>query len=298
VRFQFIENHRDELPVTRMCKALNVSTSGFYAWCSRPVSAREMANRELVKKIEAVYYDSYETYGSPRVYHELKAQDVACSENRVARLMRLRGLQAKQVRRYRATTKRNKRHPVAPNVLKRDFRADRPDHKWLTDITYIPTQEGWLYLAVILDLYHRGIVGWAMSERMTSALTISALKMAIRERRPGGGLIHHSDQGSQYTDGTYQTLLRDHGIQASMNGVGTWYDNAPMESFFGTLKSELVHHRVYHTRDEARPDLFFYIESFYNRRRRHSSLGYLSPEAYEQLYQERHGLRSSPCPQN
>jgi putative transposase len=298
VRFQFIENHRDELPVTRMCKALNVSTSGFYAWCSRPVSAREMANRELVKKIEAVYYDSYETYGSPRVYHELKAQDVACSENRVARLMRLRGLRAKQVRRYRATTKRNKRHPVAPHVLKRDFRADRPDHKWLTDITYIPTQEGWLYLAVILDLYHRGIVGWAMSERMTSALTISALKMAIRERRPGGGLIHHSDQGSQYTDGTYQTLLRDHGIQASMNGVGTWYDNAPMESFFGTLKSELVHHRVYHTRDEARPDLFFYIESFYNRRRRHSSLGYLSPEAYEQLYQERHGLRSSPCPQN
>ena len=298
MRFQFIEDHRDELPVTRMCKALNVSPSGFYAWRSRPVSAREMANRELVKKIEAVYYDSYETYGSPRVYHELKSQDVACSENRVARLMRLRGLRAKQVRRYKTTTKRNKRHPVAPNLLKRDFRADRPDHKWLTDITYIPTQEGWLYLAVILDLYNRGIVGWAMSERMTSALTISALKMAIRERRPGDGLIHHSDQGSQYTDGTYQALLRGHGIQASMNGVGTWYDNAPMESFFGTLKSELVHHRVYHTRDEARPELFFYIEAFYNRRRRHSSLDYLSPEAYEQLYQERHGLRSSPCPQN
>lgn len=298
MRFQFIEDHRDELPVTRMCKALNVSPSGFYAWRSRPVSAREMANREMVKKIEAVYYDSYETYGSPRVYHELKAQDVACSENRVARLMRLRGLVAKQVRRYKSTTKRNKKHPVTPNLLKRDFHADRPDHKWLTDITYIPTQEGWLYLAVILDLYNRGIVGWAMAERMTSDLTISALKMAIRERRPGGGLIHHSDQGSQYTDGTYQALLRDHGIQASMNGVGTWYDNAPMESFFGTLKSELVHHRMYHTRDEARPDLFFYIEAFYNRRRRHSSLDYLSPEAYEQLYQERHGLRSSPCPQN
>jgi len=298
VRFQFIENHRDKWPVTRMCKVLNVSPSGFYAWCGRPVSAREMANRELVKKIETVYYDSYETYGSPRVYHELKAQDVACSENRVARLMRLRGLRAKQVRRYKSTTKRNKRHPVAPNLLNRDFSADRPDHKWLTDITYIPTQEGWLYLAVILDLYNRGIVGWAMSERMTSALTIRALKMAIRERRPGAGLIHHSDQGSQYTDGTYQALLRDNGIQASMNGVGTWYDNAPMESFFGTLKSELVHHRVYHTREEARPDLFFYIEAFYNRRRRHSSLDYLSPEAYEQLYQERHGLCSSPCPQN
>ena len=298
MRFQFIDDHRKVFSVTRMCKALRVSPSGYYAWRSRPVSAREMANRELVKKIETVYYDSYETYGSPRVYHELKAQDVACSENRIARLMRLRGLRAKQVRRYKGTTKRNKRHPVAPNLLKRDFRADRPDHKWLTDITYIPTQEGWLYLAVILDLYNRGIVGWAMSERMTSALTINALQMAIRERRPGGGLIHHSDQGSQYTDGTYQALLKDHGIQASMNGVGTWYDNAPMESFFGTLKSELVHHRVYHTRDEARPDLFFYIEAFYNRRRRHSSLDYLSPEAYEQLYQERHGLLSSPCPHN
>jgi transposase InsO family protein len=298
VRFQFIEDHRDELPVTRMCKALNVSPSGYYAWRDRPVSAREMANNELVKEIEAVYHDSYETYGSPRVYQELKARGVACSENRVARLMRLRGLQAKQVRCYKTTTKRNKKHPVAPNVLKRDFHADRPDHKWLTDITYIPTQEGWLYLAVILDLYSRGIVGWAMSERMTAALTISALKMAIRERRPGAGLIHHSDQGSQYTDGDYQALLSAHDIQASMNGVGTWYDNAPMESFFGTLKSELVHHRVYRTRDEARPDLFFYIEAFYNRRRRHSSLDYLSPEAYEQLYQQRHGLRSSPCPQN
>jgi putative transposase len=283
VRFQFIEDHRDESSVTRMCKALNVSPSGFYAWRSRPVSAREMANRELVKKIEAVYYDSYETYGSPRVYHELKSQGIACSENRVARLMRLRGLRAKQVRRYKSTTKRNKRHPVAPNLLKRDFRADRPDHKWLTDITYIPTQEGWLYLAVILDLYNRGIVGWAMSERMTSALTIRALKMAIRERRPGDGLIHHSDQGSQYTDGTYQALLRDNGIQDSMNGVGTWFDNAPMESFFGTFKVELTFDQDYATRNEARLDIFEYIEVFYNRYRRHSALDYKSPAHYEAL---------------
>jgi transposase InsO family protein len=284
--------------VTRMCKALNVSPSGYYAWRKRPVSAREMANRELVKMIEAVYNESYETYGSPRVYRELKAQGVACSENRVARLMRLRGLRAKQVRRYKSTTKRNKKHPVAPNLLKRDFVAEWPDHKWLTDITYIPTREGWLYLAAILDLYSRQIVGWAMSERMTAALTIRALEMAIRRRRPGAGLIHHSDQGSQYTDGTYQSLLRDHGIQASMNGVGSWYDNAPMESFFGTLKSELVHHRVYHSHDEAKPDLFFYIEAFYNRRRRHSSLDYLSPQAYEQLYHKQHELRLSPCPPN
>ena len=281
-----------------MCKALNVSPSGYYAWRKRPISVREMANRELVKKIEAVYNDSYETYGSPRVYRELRALGLACSENRVARLMRLLGLQAKQVRRYKSTTKRNKKHPVAPNLLKRDFAAERPDQKWLTDITYIPTREGWLYLAAVLDLYARRIIGWAMSERMTAALTINALKMAFRQRQPGAGLIHHSDQGSQYTDGTYQDLLRDHGIQASMNGVGTWYDNAPMESFFGTLKRELVHHRGYRTRDEARTDLFFYVEGFYNRRRRHSSLDYLSPEAYEQLHHQRHGLLSSPCPQN
>jgi transposase InsO family protein len=281
-----------------MCKALNVSPSGYYAWRTRPISAREMANRELVKRIEAVYNDSYETYGSPRIYLELKDQGVACSEKRVARLMRLRGLRAKQVRRYKSTTRRNKKDPVAPNLLKRDFSTVRPDQKWLTDITYIPTREGWLYLAAVLDLYGRRIVGWAMSDRMTADLTISALKMAIRQRQPCAGLIHHSDQGSQYTDGTYQLLLKDHGIRASMNGVGTWYDNAPMESFFGTLKSELVHHRVYDTRDDARPDLFFYIEGFYNRRRRHSSLDYLSPLAYEQLYHNRHEFRLSPCPPN
>jgi transposase InsO family protein len=298
VRFEFIDDHRDELPVTRMCQALNVSPSGYYAWRKRPVSAREMANRELYKRIEAVYNDNYGIYGSPRVYLELKAQGVACSENRVARLMRLRGLQAKQVRRYKSTTKRNKKHPVAPNLLKRDFTADWPDQKWLSDITYIPTREGWLYLAAILDLYSRRIVGWAMSERMTAALTIAALKMAIRQRQPGAGFIHHSDQGSQYTDGTYQTLLQEHEAQASMNGVGSWYDNAPMESFFGTLKSELVHHHVYDSRDEAKSDLFYYIEGFYNRRRRHSSLDYLSPEAYEHLYHQRHGLLLSPCPQN
>ena len=296
MRFEFIDDHRGMFSVTRMCKALNVSPSGYYAWRKRPVSAREMANRELVKKIEAVYNDSYETYGSPRVYRELKAQGVACSENRVARLMRLRGLRAKQVRRYKTTTKRNKKHPVAPNLLKQDFAADRPDHKWLTDITYIRTQEGWLYLAAVLDMFPRRIVGWAMSERMTSDLTLAALKMAIGQRQPGEDLIHHSDQGSQYTDGTYQALLKEHGFQISMNGVGTWYDNAPMESFFGTLKSELVHHRVYRTRDEARLDLFFYIEAFYNRRRRHSSLDYLSPEAYEQLYRQKHGRRLSPGP--
>lgn len=284
MRFQFIKDQRDEFPVTLMCKVSNVSPSGYYAWRKRPPSAREMANRELVEKIEIVYNDNYGVYGSPRIYRELKDQGVACSENRIARLMRLRGLQAKQSKRFKVTTKRNRAHPVAPNLLKRDFEADRPDQKWLADITYIATLEGWLYLAAVLDLYARRIVGWAMSDRMTSDLTIAALEMALLQRQPDAGLIHHSDQGSQYTDQSYQALLKDHGIRASMNGVGTWYDNAPMESFFGTLKSERVYHLVYHTRDEAKTDVFFYIESFYNRRRRHSALDYLSPEAYEQLF--------------
>ena len=284
MRFQYIEDHGNEFPATRMCGVLGVSSSGYYAWCKRPPSKREMANRELYKKIEVVYNENYGVYGSPRIYRALKKQGVVCSENRVARLMRLRGLQAKQTKRFKVTTKRNKAHPVAPNLLNRDFEANRPNQKWLTDITYILTLEGWLYLAAVLDLYSRRIIGWAMSDRMTSDLTVDALKMAIVQRQPELALLHHSDQGSQYTDGTYQALLKDHGIQVSMNGVGSWYDNAPMESFFGTLKSEWVYHRVYRTRDEARSDIFYYIEAFYNRRRLHSSLGYLSPEEYELIY--------------
>jgi putative transposase len=298
MRFQFIEDQRDRFPVIRMCEVLDVSPSGYYAWRRRSPSAREMANQELVKKIEVVYNDSGETYGSPRVYRQLKAQGVACGKNRVARLMRLRRLRPKQVRRYKTTTKRNKAHAVAPNRLKGDFSADRPNQKWLADLTYIPTLAGWLYLAVILDLFSRRIVGWAMSARMTGELTLTALKMAVHQRRPGPGLLHHSDQGSQYTNSRYQAELRAHGIQVSMNGAGNWYDNAPMESFFGTLKSEHVHHCVYQTRDEAQSDLFYHIEGFYNRRRLHSSLDYLSPEAYEQLYHKGHSLCLTPSPQN
>lgn len=298
MRFQFIEAHRDEFPVTRMCQVLGVSTSGYYAWRSRPVSARKMANQELVDQIKVIHVESYQTYGSPRIYQELKENGVACSESRVARLMRQNGIQARQVKRYRATTQRNQAHPVAPNLLKRDFDANRPDEKWLADITYIPTREGWLYLAVVLDVYTRRIVGWAMSERMTGDLTRDALKMAIQQRKPDSELIHHSDQGSQYTDRTYQRLLENYGIQVSMNGVGSWYDNAPMESFFGSLKSEWVHYRVFQTRYEARANLFFYIEVFYNRRRRHSALGYVSPATYEQRYYQQTDLCLTPCPPN
>jgi putative transposase len=283
MRFQFIDDHRDEFPITRMCKVLNVSSSGYYAWRERPPSAREMANQALYEQIKAVYKANHGVYGSPRIYRELR-KNVTCSENRVARLMRLRGLKAKQSKRFKTTTRRNKTHAAAPNLLRRDFETKRPNQKWLADITYIPTQEGWLYLAAVLDLYTRRIVGWAMADRMTSELTLTALEMALLQRQLDAALIHHSDQGSQYTDQTYQALLKDHGIQASMNGAGTWYDNAPMESFFSTLKNELVHHCAYQTRNEAKADVFYYIEAFYNRRRLHSALDYLSPEAYEQLF--------------
>ena len=286
MRFQFIDDHRDEFPIRRMCKVLDVSHSGYYAWRGRPASEREMANQELYKRVKAVYYRNHGTYGSPRIYQALKRQEVRCSENRVARLMRLHGLRARQAKTYKSTTRRNKADPVAPNVLKRDFEAAGPNEKWLADITYIPTEEGWLYLAAALDMYSRRIVGWAMSDRMTADLTLSALRMAVQQREVDPDLIHHSDQGSQYTSGEYQQMLKDWGIEVSMNGVGTWYDNAPMESFFGTLKSEWVHHHTYRTREEARTDLFYYIEAFYNRRRLHSAIGYLSPASYEQLYHQ------------
>ena len=269
-----------------MCRVLGVSRSGYYDWRGRPPSKRKMENEKLYKKIKAVYDQNRQVFGSPRIYNVLKERGVVCSENRIARLMRLRGLRPKQEKTFKATTRRNRAHPIAPNLLKRDFKASRPNERWLTDITYISTEEGWLYLAVVLDMFSRRIVGWAMSDRITADLTISALRMALTRREVEPKLLHHSDQGSQYTDGQYQRLLRDWGIVASMNGVGSWYDNAPVESFFSTLKREQVHHYTYRTRDQARADIFSYIESFYNRRRIHSALGYVSPLRFEQIYHQ------------
>lgn len=225
MRFQFIEVHRESFPVARMCQVLNVSRSGYYAWRRRRPGRREMANRELVEKIKAVHAQSHETYGSPRVYRELKAQGVACSENRVARLMRQHGLQARQVKAYKVTTKADETHPVAPNLLDGDFSAARPDEKWLADISYIPTAEGWLYLAAIMDLFSRRIVGWAMASRMTSTLVEDALRMALRQRRPAAGLIHHSDRGSQYTGRDYRELLKNNLMLTSMSNTGNCQAN-------------------------------------------------------------------------
>jgi len=293
MKFEFIEQQRDKHPVRLMCKVLEVSHSGYYAWRTRPVSQREMANQKLIQQIETVFNASHRTYGSPRVFQALKFHGIACSENRVARLMRLRGIRAKQSKRFRCTTRRHPSRPVAPNHLKRDFSATAPNEKWVTDITYIKTAEGWLYLAVVLDLFARLVIGWSMSKRMTGELTLAALKMAIQHREPEKGILHHSDQGSQYTDKAYQALLEEHRMTPSMNSVGTWYDNAAMESFFGRLKSELVNDQNYQTRQEARTSIFWYIEVFYNRSRLHSTLGYLTPIDFEAQYMQHQAQKGS-----
>jgi putative transposase len=269
-----------------MCALLNVSRSGYYAWRTRPVSQRKMATEQLLAKIQAAYDASHGRYGSPRIYEEIKTE-IPCSMNRVARLMQQHGLRAKQAKRYKTTTKRNEHHGYAPNHLGQDFSASRPAEKWCGDITYVWTVAGWLYLAVVIDLYSRRIVGWAMNARMTKQLVMDAFQMAWRQCLPQAGLLFHSDRGSQYTSHEFQQLLQGCQVQASMSGTGNCYDNAVVESFFGTLKMELSHQVTYLTREEAMTDIFFYIEGFYNRQRRHSSLGYVSPITYERRYQEK-----------
>lgn len=231
MRYRFIEAQRQEFPVTLMCRMPAVSPSGYYAWRRRPTSRREMANETLFDAIKRAHEASHGTYGSPRIYEEIKKQ-LPCSRNRVARLMKKHQIAAKQKRRYRShTTKANGSHPVAPNLSAGDFTAGAPNEKWTTDITYIPTQEGWLYLAAVLDLFSRRIVGWAMSARMTGDLVADALRMALRARRPADGLIHHSDRGSRYTGAPYQQLLMDNQFLVSMSGTGNCYDNAPHREF-------------------------------------------------------------------
>ena len=279
MRFRLIEDHRDVWPVRVMCDALSVSPSGFYAWRSRPESPRKTANRELLADIRRVHADHRDRYGAPRIHAELRAEGQNVSRKRVERVMRRHGIRAQALRRYRVCTTDSKHSlPIAANLLDRNFMAEKPDQVWLADITYIPTGEGWLYLAVILDLFSRKVVGWAMRERMRAELTMAALTMAIQRRRPGPGLVHHSDRGSQYAAGDYRKILQVATITQSMSRKANCWDNAPMESFFGTLKTELVHHCDYPDRDAARRDLFAYIEGYYNRRRIHSAIGYITPE--------------------
>jgi putative transposase len=281
VRFAFIAVEKARFSIRVLCATLDVSRAGFYAWQGRPLAPRAQADERLGLEITTIHAESRQRYGSPRIHAELRERGHHTSRKRVARLMRHHGLAARRRRRYRVTTDSRHPFPVAPNVLARQFAQAAPDRAWVTDITYIPTGEGWLYLAVILDLCSRFVVGWAMSERITRALTLEALDMALVRRRPGHGLLHHSDRGSQYASGDYQDMLAAAGIVCSMSRRGNCWDNAVAESFFATLKVELVHDATWETRAAARSALFEYVEVFYNGQRRHSSLGYLSPRVFE-----------------
>lgn len=281
MKFAFMKEQGETGKVGRMCQLLSVSRSGYYAWCQRPLSARAQADRRLSDQIRCIHAGSRRTYGAPRVRAELReAHGVRCGRKRVARLMRTCGLRAKVGRRFRVTTQSAHRHPLAANLLPA-HRVQRPNQVWVADITYIATGEGWLYLAAVLDLYSRRIVGWAMSATMTHQLVLEAFTMAVGHRRPARGLLHHSDRGTQYACLAYQTALAAAGVICSMSGAGRCYDNAAMESFFHTLKTELVHDERYRGREQAHRSIFEYIEFFYNRHRRHSALGYATPEQFE-----------------
>ena len=283
MRYRFIDSQAGQHPISLLCRVLAVSRAGYYAWRKRPPSQRTMANQKLQQALWAVYDRSRQTYGYRRVHAAVQSQ-MPCNHKRVARLLRGAGWQAKRSRRYRVTTQANPAHPAAPNRLAQVFVATQPDQIWLSDITYIRTGQGWLYLAAILDLYARRIVGWAMGKRLKGDLTLKALEMALMTRRPKEGLIHHSDRGSQYTTKDYQALLSRHKALPSMSRTGNAYDNAPMESFFATLKTELVHHCQFETREQAQAALFDYMEIFYNRQRIHSALGYRTPADFDTFF--------------
>jgi len=264
-----------------LCQALQVSRAGFYAWAHRPPAPRQRGDRRLAVEIAAIYAESRRCYGSPRVHAELQARGHRTSRKRVARLMRAQGLAARRRRPYRVTTDSRHTEPVAPNRLARQFAPGDAHRGWVTDITFIATGEGWLYLAVILDLYSRRVLGWALGDRLTTAVALEALHMALLRRRPRPGLLHHSDRGIQYVSTGYQGVLARHGIQVSMSRRGNCWDNAVAESFFATLKVELIHTTTWRTRAQTQRAIAEYIEFFYNARRRHSALGYLSPIDFE-----------------
>jgi putative transposase len=284
VKYAFIDVHRGRYPVPAMCELLGVSRSGYHHWRGRRPSPRECENTRLLAHIRAIHAASHGSYGSPRVHRELRAQGHRVSLNRVRRLMKQHGIAARHKRKFRATTDSRHKLPVAPNLLEQNFVAERPDQVWLADVSYVWTDEGWLYLACVLDLCSRSIVGWAMSERNDRHLAIAALAMAYFRRRPGRGLIHHSDRGSTYCSHDYRKLLRQYGMVCSMSRKGDCYDNAPMESWFKSLKVERVNLRRYATRGQARSDIFSYVEMFYNPRRLHSSLDYVSPREFERRF--------------
>lgn len=283
MKFAFIRDHLvPEFAVADCCRVLRVSTSGYYRFLKSPRGKRAARRQTLTEEIRVVHEASRRTYGSPRVHRGLLAKGVKVNRKTVAKIMQEQGIRSRVARKFRVrTTDSDHAHPVAPNVLDRKFAAERPDTVWLCDITYIPTSEGFLYLAGVMDLCSRRIVGWSMAGHLRVELAIDALEMAAARRRPAPGLLHHSDRGVQYACGEYRALLESWGMTASMSRTGDCYDNAPKESFWATLKNELMSDRTFATHEEARAAIFEYVEVFYNRRRIHSSLGYVSPEAFE-----------------
>jgi putative transposase len=283
MKYQFIAEHRHEYPLTIMCRVLEVSVSGYYAWCHRAPSQHSREDAQLAEQVKAAFQANRGAYGSPRVHAELQAQGITCARKRLARLMREQGLAARRPRHRTITTQSEPGAQVAPNLLQRDFSADQPNTKWVADTTFIWTAEGWLYLAVVLDLFSRMVVGWSMAATQDAMLILQALQMALTRRRPQAGLLHHSDRGSTYTSESYQALLQQEGMRVSMSRTADCYDNAAMESFFHSFKGECIDGESFQTRVQARSTTFEYIECFYNRSRRHSILQYMSPLMYEQL---------------
>lgn len=288
MKYAWIDEQRDSYPLQALCEMLSVSTSGFAEWKRGSEPRYWLSDAQLLAVIGAIHQEYRQAYGSPRITQELKLRGIPTSLARVKRLMKVHGLRAKHKRRYKVTTDSKHTLPVVSNHLNRQFQTQRPDEVWLADITYIPTREGWLYLAVVMDLYTRMIVGWSMDSRMTRELTLNALRMARFKRKPKSSVLHHSDRGSQYCSHDYQALLKEYGMQMSMSRKGNCWDNAPMESFFNSLKNERVFHEDYLTREKAKQDLFEYIEMFYNRKRLHSTLNYRSPLQHYETWIAQH----------
>lgn len=283
MRFAWIQSHENDGPIELLCEVLNVTRGGYYDWIRQPdLTPIQQRGEELLGRIRLVHESSRQTYGSPRVTAELNAGGMKVCRNTVAKWMRKSGLRPRRRRKFvPTTTDSNHGFPIAPNRLDRDFAASAPNRKWVCDLTYIWTDQGWLYLATVMDLYSRRIVGWSMQDHLKTGLTCQALTMALQARRPQAGLLHHSDRGVQYASEEYQRLLKAHGIVCSMSRTGDCYDNAPAESFFATLKRELINGKRYATIEQAKVDLFEWIEVFYNRQRRHSALAHVSPEEFE-----------------
>lgn len=281
MKYAFIREHQNEFSVVRMCRVLQVSRSGYYHWVERPESRRACEDRALLEHIRRVHLQSRRAYGSVKTWRELRAQGVACGKHRVARLRKREGIEAQRRRRFRLAAENHHTTPPAPNLLGQQFVAAQPDQIWVGDMTFIRTRAGFLYLAVLLDLYARRVIGWCMHDRPNLELTLRALDMALAHRRPAPGLVHHTDQAPLYAAYEYRKRMHDHGLVASMSARGNCYDNAVVESFFSNLKNELVHHCDFATREQARAAIFDYIEVFYNRSRRHQTLGYLSPMEFE-----------------